>query len=252
MSTGRDLSLFDQMSEEELAHILRADLAESNGSGLDTDTLLYVMELYAGRQTTKPPRSARDSYAAFRRQQGVTAKKRDCRPKVWRQAWIIMAAMALILVLGPSAYSNKVTTWKPIYQHHRDYRVLVCNSGHEQPVDIPVLAQQWYPRWLPEGYERVSEIWDDQEYINFYQFSNGGEFDTLIIRFGAITSGQRRHYFKNPEPTERLEHDGVEFYLYTNMQRNCAVGCLDGVVISVEGQISREELIRIIQSMPFQ
>ena len=67
--------------------------------------------------------------------------------------------------------------------------MLVCNSGHEQPVDIPVLAQQWYPRWLPEGYERVREIWDNQEYINFYQVPDGGEFDTLIIRFGAITSG---------------------------------------------------------------
>ncbi len=242
-------SLYDQMSAEELACVLRADLAASDGSGLDTETLLYVMQLYAARQKIKPPRSAEESYAALLREQGLPQK--ECRSG--RCGWraVAAAAAALVLVLGVHfvAKSHSAETWEPVCRQNRDY--LMVSSYYPEPtMDIPALAQQWYPRWLPEGYERVRELRTDAYYSSFYQLAGGTEEDVLNISFRALTAGQTVKFYNNPERTELFAHGGVKFYLYTNVQRNCAVGSLNGVVIFLEGQISREELLQIICSMP--
>ena len=50
-----DKAIYDRMSEEELAAVLRGDLQDENG--LDMETLLYVMERYAHLQTVKPPKT---------------------------------------------------------------------------------------------------------------------------------------------------------------------------------------------------
>lgn len=249
MSERHDLLVYDQMSAEELACVLRADLAAAEGAGLDMETLLYVMGLYADRQTVKPPLTAKEAYAAILREQRGTSPK--SRFKLYRGCAIVAAAAVVVLALGchTVANSRKIENWEPVFRQDSDYLMVSGNYCHEATQNVPTLAQRWYPQWLPEDYEQVRELRNDGYYGCFYQLCEGGEEHTWNIAFHALTAGQTIKFLKTPELVELYEHDGTEFYLYTNGQRNCAVGCLKGVVINVEGQLSREDLIRLIQSM---
>ena len=259
-----DKAFYDRMSEEELASVLCADLETEEDTGLDMETLLYVMELYAQRQTVKPPKTAEKAYADFRKNyllsNGVSHSHdqetefmiRIRKTKLRKRRAVAVSAAVLILILGVSmgVHSRHTSTWRPVYRHYRDYLVLTGNYGHEHTQNIPDLASKWYPQWLPEGYERIREMHSDEKYMAHYQRGETWEEDTLNIDFDALTRGETIKFYKNPEAAERFEHDGTVFYVYSNYERNCAVGCRDGVVISVNGSISEEELIRIIESMP--
>lgn len=257
-----DKAIYDRMSEEELACVLRADLWEE--AGLDMETLLYVMELYAQRQAVKPPKTAEEAYADFRTKHLISGgvsdsydqetefmiKKRKAKLRKRRAVAVAAAVLALVLGAGMGVHSRQTSTWRPVYRHHRDCLVLTGNYGHEHTEHVPDLAHKWYPQWLPEGYERVRELHSDEKYMVHYQRGETWEEDTLNINFDALTRGETIKFYKNPEAAERFEHDGTVFYVYSNYERNCAVGCRNGVVISVNGKMTRAELLRIIQSMP--
>lgn len=251
-----DKAFYDRMTEEELESVLRADL-EAEEAALDMETLLYVMELYAQRQTVKPPKTVEEAYAAFlqnhlkhENERMISIKMRKARLRKRRAVAVSAAVLALILGVGMGVHSRHTSTWKPVYRHHRDYLVLTGNYSHEHTKDIPALACKWYPQWLPEGYERIRELHSDEKYMAHYQRGETWEEDTLNIDFDALTRGETIKFYKNPEAAERFEHDGTVFYVYSNYERNCAVGCRNGVVISVNGKMTRAELLRMIESMP--
>ncbi len=258
-----DKAFYDRMSEEELASILRSDL-ETEDTDLDMETLLYVMELYAQRQTVKPSKTAEEAYADFRKNYLLSdsishshdqetefmIRKRKTKLRKRRAVAASAAVLALILGVGMGVHSRHTSTWRPVYRHYRNYLVLTGNYGHEHTKNIPDLARKWYPQWLPEGYEQVRELHNDENYMVLYQRGERCEEDTLNIDLDALICGETIKFYKNPDAAERFEHDGTVFYIYSNYERNCAVGCRDGVVISVNGKISKEELIRIIESMP--
>lgn len=251
-----DKAFYDRMTGEELESVLRADL-EAEEAALDMETLLYVMELYAQWQTVQPPKTVEEAYAAFlqnhlahENERMISIRERKARLRKRRAVAVSAAVLALILGVGMGVHSRHTSTWRPVYRHHRDYLVLTGNYGHEHTQNIPDLAHKWYPQWLPEGYERIRELHSDEKYMAHYQRGETWEEDTLNIDFDALTCGETIKFYKNPEAAEPFEHDGTVFYVYRNYERNCAVGCRDGVVISVNGKMTRAELLRLIQSMP--
>lgn len=266
MSDTQELTAYDQMSAEELASILRADFEAADGSGLDDEALLYVMQLYADRQLTKPMKNAREAYTAFTKDylpciddielsdqesdSMIAVKKRQAKLRNRRVVAATAAVLALVLGFSMGVNSRHTATWEPMYRHSRDYLIVSGNYGHEPTGKVPTLARQWFPEWLPDGYERVLERWNDGEYKLHYRRGESWGDDTLNISFNALSAGETIKFYKSPMPVTQRKHDGVVFYLYRNLQRNCAVGCLNGVVIFVEGKISREVLLQIIESMP--
>lgn len=260
-----NLSEYDNMTVEELTAVLREDLEAEDRSGLDDDTLFYVIQLYA-RKTDKPPKTAQEAYAVFLQDylpKGAAprlrkralkrmndAAKRQFKLKRWRAMTVVLTVMVVVLAASITVSSRHTTSWEPVYRQERDYLILSGNHSFENTVNVPPLARQWYPRWLPEGYERIRNLHNTGHYLNHYQRRQSSEDDTLNINFDALTAGEVIRYFKNPDAAKQFEHGGVEFYLYTNMNRSCAVGCLDGIVIFVEGKISEEEVLRIVRSMP--
>lgn len=266
MSDERELSRHDfrdyeQMSAEELAAVLRADAEADSNSELDSETLLYVMKLYARRQKDKPVKTAQEAFASFRRDY----LPRVNEPSVWTEEVLIAkppakikrwlpltaAAAVLVLVLGVGTVGNSHLSkgGKPTYWQTRDYLVVSGNYNAEAVQNISEYAQQWYPQWLPEGYELTYTREDDESCGALYHYGAVAQEDSLNVTFRTLKASGAIRFSKNPEAAETFVHDGVRFYLYTNMERNCAVGCLDGIVISVNAKIPQEEIIRIVESM---
>ena len=253
---------YDQMTAEELAAVLRADAASDSASELDSETLLYVINLYAQRRTDRPTKTAREAFADFQRDYLPRAEVSSAwleevpvlpkGPSKTRRWLSLVAAAVLILVLGMGTFAHSQLSGggKPVYRQNRDCLTVSDNFSSRTEPDIPKLAQAWYPQWLPEGYQLLRTSVNADHYNRLYHRSATDEEDNLNISFTALHSGQRMRFYKNPEVAKPFVCQGVSFYLYTNVDQHCAVGCLDGVVISVSGKISEGQILQILASMP--
>lgn len=86
-------SCFDTMTSQQLETILRLD-AEGAGN-LDTDSLFYIMELLAARQTEG--RSPEEAYAEFRTEY-LPHRQREGKRRWWAVAGAAAALAAMILL----------------------------------------------------------------------------------------------------------------------------------------------------------
>ena len=265
MSKERDLKQrhsqeYEQMTAEELAAVLREDAEAVPGSVLEDETLLYVMRLYAQRQKKKPAKTAQEAFADFRRdylprvnEPSVWMKEtRLPKPAVKLKRWLPLtaaaAALALVLGVGTLARPQLSKCGKPVYWQSRDYLMVGGNYNAAAARNILEFTKRRFPQWLPEGYELTGTIRDTQNGGVVYTYGSDTD-ERLIITFQARGESNVSRFCKNPGPSETLVHDGVVFHLFSNMEHNCAVGCVDGVVIAVTAKVSQEEIIRIIESM---
>ena len=257
---------YDQMTAQELEALIRADLEAEDSSGLDSETLLYVLQLYARLRPDQSPKTAQEAFAEFRRdyklrENGQFAVKqelsdRNCasemhrqRTKSWRYITTAVAMVTLVLFAGLCVRAGVYKGGQAVYRQNRD--CLWVSGTYSEIAEGQVLqtAKMCFPQWLPEGYECVQTRWNDEVYTTVYRKGDPTGEDCLTVTFQALRPAGRLKLYKNPEPAKGFTHDTVRFYLYTNTQWHCAVGCVDGVVFSIRGKVSDEEILRMVQSM---
>lgn len=250
---------YEQMTAEELAALLRRDLEAEPGSGLDDETLLHVMQLYAGK-TDKPPKTAREAFAEFQQDylsQGEDSATRDeaelhrRKTRRWRFVTTSAAVVTLVLCAGFCVRAGVFKGGQPTFCQNRDSLVVSGACGKDGTASVREIARQCFPQWLPEGYECVQNRWSDEFCAAVYYRGEMSQEDCLTVSVQAIGANQNVRFYKDPESAKTFTHDGVSFYLYHNAQWTGAVGCTDGVLISVNAKASEEEMLRIVRSMPF-
>lgn len=266
MSNERDLKqihsqTYEQMTAEELAAVLRADAEADSSSALDDETLLYIMRLYAQRQEEKPAKTAQEAFAAFQRDylprvnepsvwtEEELIPKPTAKIKRWLPLTAAAAALALVLGVGTIANSHLLKDSRPTYWQNGDYLVVSGNYNAAAARNISDFTEHWYPEWLPEGYELSGISGDGKSCHALYQNGMTTEVSCLSITFQVLNASGVARFSKNPGNSKTVVHDGVQFHLYTNMGRNCAVGYLKGIVIYIDAPVSHEEIVRIIESM---
>jgi hypothetical protein len=108
------------------------------------------------------------------------------------------------------------------------------------------------PAWLPEDFELVSidtAVLNESNKISAL-FINGDKSLTITLtHFNKQPQNQYQAIEKNSKPIEIYSNNSMEFYLFTNIDRTVATW-IDGMSdCTVEGDISFDELKKIIASM---
>jgi hypothetical protein len=81
-SKQQNYSLFDSMSTEELETILQADAQFFDGNESNTDTILYIMEVIARRESEHPTGRLTDVKAAWKSFENNYLPDIDCTSEV--------------------------------------------------------------------------------------------------------------------------------------------------------------------------
>lgn len=269
-SQCRENSQFDGMTTEELEDILRADAALPDGEETDTDKLFYIMEVLAERKSNDPGdihRSAEEAYASFRQnylpdseseEQKAPAAKRVLPAglvRVFRTAAAVAAVAAIVFCGTMAAYASGVDVWGAVAKwtkdtFHFENAVIPGNTESDvQKTEEELLAM--LPAWIPDGFEMVEKRCEDlTEYFMVFTCYRNGE-DTITVWIGQDKNGHTNWMEKDAEPVEVYESNGVLCYLFEDIGCVTAAWKTEDYACTIVGDISRDEVKKMIDSMNY-
>lgn len=274
-----DFSRYDAMSSEELAQLLRLDSEEPEAEGLDDDALLYITGILAERE--KPNRTgktAQEAWASFQQnylyeeEEPVASHqeyKAQKRSKPWVRRAIAAAVVAILAVCIP--VTAKALKWEKIINVVAKWTAGTFYFAQEEPTEPlkasddeqmrqftslqQALAQTGrksdiVPTWIPDGFvvERV-EVDVHPEKRNYMAHYANGEQTLVICVYTYFADGSQRMEISE-NVMEIYLSGGKEYYITTNNQKIKAIWMRDSYECFISGDVSIDEMKRMIDSIP--
>ncbi len=265
----------DRMSTETLEEILRQD-SLLPADEAPTEEVLHITEVLAARR--KENGTLPDADAAWRRfaahdlpQTGETASPedpvdRDVRSRSPRcRAALLAAVLAALLLAGAAtAHALGFRVFKTIAEWTSEEFRFSSNSKLRRIPEVldPLrksmedygLSADLLPTYLPEGYTltelQTDPMWGYTTFCCLLQKDQASLMFTYRLYDELYddenTSGS---YQKDAGAPEVYTHKGTDYYIMTNWGRYYAVWIDGAVEGSVSGLATREELIKIIDSI---
>jgi len=275
---GYDYAKYDNMSTEELREILRQD-SYSDSDDSDIDAIIYISELVASRTANKVDVQEQwrkfeklylssdhsESGAADSGEKPENEHSNEVCPSPKRRRFrpMLVAAALLIIVLCGSvtvgAFGNNVLD--VIVQWTQETFGFVDRT-EDEPLqvegDFSSLAEafeaydideQLMPNYIPKGFEQVELIVrDERDEINFYAMYEN-EDNYIALNFKKVYDTPAMQHEKDEKTVEEHNIYGITHYLMNNYDREYAVWINGMFECSIRGDITRNELIRMIDSI---
>ena len=189
------------------------------------------------------------------------------RRNVFRVAIIAAALVALLLAGTITAYAFSFDLWGTVAKWGLEtFGFQVTETVDSDPVgimgdvtkphDVLQAALDNYgitvpvaPMWIPEGFE-LTEFKIDASFVwTLFDvaYTNEGRF--LSVHIVQLYGEPGAVYEKDGNEVAIYERDGIEHYLMTNLGHQLAAWQCGDLECSIGGEISREELIQMIDSI---
>lgn len=266
----RDYSKYDFMSTEQLQEILRLDAHQTEGEGMDTEELFYIMEVVTKRRKSNPEtagKSLQEAKAEFRKHYMPEEKPKTVAFPMWlRRASAVAAVVAIFMVITTSVNAfgydlwGKVATWSQEFFHFENETQGTegVEPGKQdnfeyyslqEALDGVGITQNLAPTWIPEEYV-LSDILilnSPREISIVAKYGNGDKDIRISIR-QLIGS--------KPEEVEKSEnyilaHDanGITYYIFRNNEKIKAAWIVGEFECYITGMLTIDEMKAIIDSI---
>lgn len=280
----RDYTKFDTMPTEELREFLRADVLLPEDEAPDLDEILYVTDVLARREQTQADGKPSDVEAAWQSfnahywpetDDGTSLYEDEPAPRPEKFKWSRqpralrwaagIAAMIAVLYVGSlTARAFGLDVWSSVAHWTRETFSLAPpverpdNAIAPQLQQLQLLMQEhdifdvYLPSYLPEGFAaREVNCSDRGGYASFSCSLSNGEQEILLKYFVFLSDEARPNmmYEKDDPDPEVYEAGGVTHYLMTNYGQYGAVWFVNRMECSIWGNISHDEMIKIIDSI---
>lgn len=281
-----DFSRFDALSTEKLKEILYQDSFLPEDEALDPNLLIYISKIVAEREQQIPGNDypdTKDALSEFRRYylptlddedwgedvenappQPIPSEKKQSKRPV-RFIISIAAAVAIVLTLISAAYAG-VFDWfarwtkDDFYLLFGDREAAAIEDATSDVLDKYALfcyALSEYnvpnnivPPYIPEGY-----VFTDFETISIdhcdlliatFKNSDG---NMIHLDYSIYSESISTLYPKDEDSPDTYVAGGVDHIILTNMGNFQATWQRENVECSISGYLSRDELIKSIDSM---
>ena len=269
---SRDFSRFDTMETEELEEILRLDAEAPEEEETDTELLLYIMEVLAERRKKAniTGNNAQDAWKSFEENympENILETKSKPAPARWLRSVIAAAAVIALLILIPvSAKAMKLDElWNVVAKWAKETFSFV--SGGDTNVDEPgpdrrdeltplreLLEQRErdvtiVPTWIPEGFmlEKVEEDVTPIQEIYRARYLNGDK--KIRIRVQTYLTDDFQKLEIEEGYSEIYTVAGIDYYIFENIEQNRAVWVTGIYECVISGDLSIDEIKRMIDSI---
>lgn len=272
---------YDTMTDEQLRRILREDAEKTEGEEeMDQERLLYIMEVLVERR--KKRNEAKDPHAAWESFQKYYAAKEDSAiapenpametkggknsRKVWKRGLVAAAAAVALFISGVAtvgASRQEVQNVLPVWTRDHFYFITtekimpetwVPNydlkyASVQEALDDFGIEQRFVPTWLPEGFKRIEvDVHTTYARRHFYEAYLCGD-DFLSISIVDYLPSNPSIRCQGGGLVEIYEANGVNYYLYRNNSSNMAGWYKDGFECTLGGDVTMEELKKMIVSI---
>jgi ferredoxin len=158
-------------------------------------------------------------------------------------------------VFRKDCVGNETVTTTQIFQATKTSETPALDSEYatlQEAFDACGITSQVAPTWLPEGFELVSlkvvKLSDESNIVAQYKHDN----DAIIISvksFSNLTDDKSMIVEKDDTALETFKYNGIDFYLFSNIDSNVATWFDGENDFTIQGDITFNELKNIIISM---
>lgn len=266
------------LSTQDLENLLRQTLMDEEETA-DPALTEAIMEVLAQREEQEiPPLDVNAAWEDFRQRRtqntlrqlqeetppekpAAHARRRSLRFRRTIAVAAVVCALASLLVLPVSGAD---TTNSPVYWTNGMFYFLAPYQRRDCPVvhtpiyqeakrkiaaktDLPVL-----PTWYPEGSQmlQLEESETPDESVILLPFLwKGSEYNIAFYFYPNEAAIPESGYYKNPGPVDTYIVHDVTHYLMMNMERNVAVWRVGTVEVCIQGFLSKDDLLQMIDSI---
>ena len=268
-----DYTKYEAMTTEELEEILRLDAEMPQGQESDTDTILYIMEVLAERKrnSSHTGKTALEAYESFKSNympetdndtvpEKMPAKTRGRAPCWIRSLTAAAIALAILITGTVTADAMGFDIWKAVVQwtqetfHFGQGGKSDANNSREYSSLKEALEQGNTPAWLapthiPEGFS-LTDIKAEQnpmrkKYTAVYTSEKG--FLRIVIQ--DHLEGKPIYVEQSDGLIEEYGASEITFYLFSNEGQFRAVWPYESYECEISGDVTIEELKRMIDSI---
>lgn len=278
MNSRESYSRYDEMTTDQLREILRKHAHGELEKEPDTEELFYIMEVLVDRESTNPEKqikSTEEAYATFVKHYApemaedkpILFPKRGTIAARWMKRVAVVAIVCVALTaaaVSAKAFApdfwEKVASWtKEIFRFESmgdgaDGKEPDIENNAEMDSLRDALAQydvseELAPKWIPSGYTccdiSVSQSPKSLRIISIYE----QEGERLIIQIRKEFGSDPVQIEKNDDLIETYSADGVDYYIFANMDSvhiawvNGEYECL------IVGKLSIDEAKKVIDSI---
>ncbi len=267
---SRDYSKYDSMSTEQLQEILRLDAHQSEGEGMDTEELFYVMEVLTVRRKSNPEtagKSLQEAKVEFRKHYMPEEKPKTVAFPMWlRRASAVAAVVAIFMVITTSVNAfgydlwGKVATWSQEFFHFEDETLGTEDNdlGKQDNLEYSSLqdalnqlniTQQLAPTYLPKGYILTDlQVSRSPRENSIYAHYKNGDAD-IRISIRQMIGGNPEELEKSESVVLAYDANGITYYIFNNYDRIKATWVVGEFECYIVGNVTVEEMKEMIDSI---
>lgn len=274
---SRDFSKYDTMETAELEEILRLDAALPEGAESDTELLLYVMGVLADRRRNNgvAGKTAFEAWESFEKNympgeeenEVSPAKKSRILLAPWMRRAIAAAAVFALLVCLPLSANalGLEDLWDIIARWAKETFSFVSGEDTEITEPVPDNEEEYsslqdaliksnrdpsiVPTWFPEGYAFDSVTKDITPMREIYVALYKRDSDVMKIMIHSYLDVDPHMVEVDGTPTEVYTSHDVDYFLFTNEEQVQAVWVQNSFECIISGNISVDEMKKIIDSI---
>lgn len=266
------LSKYDAMPTESLEEILRLDVEAPEEQEVNTDEILYIMEVLTKRKMNNghTGKTAQEAFESFEENympemeetkpthRKTAAKRSSSR---WFRSLTAAAAVVAILICGSiTAKAFGVNIWKVVVQWTQETFRLGEWDDSKANNNLPYASLQealkkqnvsvsLVPNWFPDGYELVDIVVEYSPLQTVYKaiYTNGKQ--TLIITVQDYLDNEPFYSEQGTGLEEEYIVAGIKYYLFENNNQVQAVWIIDSFECHIWGELSIDNLKLMIDSI---
>lgn len=271
---------YDNMEDEQLRNILRADASKPEGGESDVDEIFYVMELLARRRAERgEARDPAEALEAFKKRYPndlvVDEEDEACSEKVipysgrsagWKRRLVATAAAAALIAVGVlSAGAAKFNLWETIAKWTQENfhwgaskEIKDYSPTAEKPspcADLQDLLWQnnmptnLVPTWLPDGFTMSDMQMDEHpnRRIVYAQFENGDR--CIVIQILDYLDENPAQFEQSGREVQTISQNGIQYYIFNNIDATQIVWTIDHFECEIHGVFSLDDAKLMIASM---
>ena len=264
-----DFGKYDSMTTEELEEILRLDAEMPEGQESDINKILYIMEVLAERKTNNSHsgNTTLKAYESFKQnympetEDDVIPIKTSRRSHRWLRSLTAAAAVLAILLVGSvTAKAFGVNIWKNVVQWTQDTFHFGNWGDADQANNLPYdslrealnhgrINTPIEPTWFPDGYELTDITVDLTPQKKTYKakYENGEQILRITVR--DHLDGVPVYTEQSDGLIEEYQVADTVYYLLSNNEQNKAVWAYASYECDISGDVTIDELKKMIDSI---
>jgi len=264
-----DFAKYDSMETQELEEILRLDAQMPKGQESDGELILHIMEVLAKRKSSHTGKTALEAYESFKQnympetepdESAVPVKTKKCRPRWLRSLTAAAAVLAVLLVGSVTASAFGFNIWKTVVQWTQETFHFGEWGESDSDNNLPYKSLQealekgntpsWLvPTYIPDGY-RLMDIKTEQtpvKKVYTAKYKNGES--VLVIKVRSYLEGDPVYVEQNEGLIEEYKISDITYYLFSNLEHNRAAWLYESYECDISGEVTIEELKKMIDSI---